>query len=67
MLDEPIDCDYNLHPVCPTCGHEDRDAWEIDLGTNESVDTECGVCVISPTGSSNTLTFGIQPHVMNHE
>ncbi|GBE15438.1 hypothetical protein BMS3Abin14_01502 [bacterium BMS3Abin14] len=33
-------------PICPRCGHEDRDWWTDmhDMGDGESVETECGMC-----------------------
>lgn len=24
---------YNPNPICPYCGHAERDAWEIDFGS----------------------------------
>lgn len=33
------------NPVCPWCGHEERDAWEIDFGTGENAEgIDCGSC-----------------------
>jgi hypothetical protein len=31
-------------PVCPHCGHVERDAWEIGFGTSEDTTTSCGSC-----------------------
>lgn len=33
-------------PVCPHCGHVERDAWEIDFGPGLDGDTvhTCGSC-----------------------
>jgi len=31
-------------PVCPHCGHIDRDAWEIDYGANDAAEVTCGKC-----------------------
>jgi transcription elongation factor Elf1 len=41
-----IDTDYTNQPVCPYCGHEERDAWEIDFGPGLDGDTttSCGNC-----------------------
>lgn len=34
------DCDLQENPVCPHCGHIERDAWEIDFGPGLDGDTE---------------------------
>ncbi len=33
-------------PVCPYCGHENKDAWEIDFGPglDGKADSSCGMC-----------------------
>lgn len=38
--------DFTDQPVCPHCGHVDRDAWEIDFGPSVEGDAEvtCGDC-----------------------
>jgi transcription elongation factor Elf1 len=42
--------DFNTHYtsniVCPYCGHEDRDSWEVDFGPGMEGDTRvwCGNC-----------------------
>jgi hypothetical protein len=40
------DLTRNLNPVCPHCGHEERDAWEIDFGSGLEGEAEisCGRC-----------------------
>ena len=40
------DCDLQRQPVCPYCGHIQRDAWEIDfgLGLDGDTDVSCGEC-----------------------
>ena len=35
---------FNAHPVCPHCGHEDLDAWEIGDGEEGDFETACGSC-----------------------
>lgn len=30
--------------VCPYCGHEDRDSWELGDGGEGCGETECGEC-----------------------
>lgn len=37
----PIDCRHNHYPVCPYCGHDHPDAWELD---SDSGEMNCGVC-----------------------
>lgn len=39
------DTSFTDEPVCPYCGHEETDAWEIDFGGCDG-DTEhsCGSC-----------------------
>lgn len=41
-MPEPID--RTTLPVCPNCGMEMRDAWELDFRANEDVETDCGYC-----------------------
>lgn len=41
-----FDSEHTTHPVCPHCGHEELDAWEIDFGSGiegEATIT-CGNC-----------------------
>lgn len=42
------DCELrnNESPICPHCGHKQRDAWEIDFGPGMEGETEitCGSC-----------------------
>jgi hypothetical protein len=37
---------FTEQPVCPHCGHAERDAWEIDFGPGCEGETEtyCGAC-----------------------
>lgn len=37
---------YTSNIVCPHCGHEDRDSWEVDFGPSLDGDTTvyCGRC-----------------------
>lgn len=41
-----IDCDYTREVVCPHCGHEQSDSWEINFGIGLEGDAEiqCGEC-----------------------
>lgn len=35
----------NPEPVCPYCGHKERDAWEIEFwGMEGEVETACNSC-----------------------
>lgn len=43
-MSEPIDCEYQPHIVCPYCGYVHQDSWEIDDGTSECLEVECGNC-----------------------
>ena len=43
ILDE-INLSYNQDPVCPYCGHIERDAWELDLEDEEDCEIECNRC-----------------------
>jgi hypothetical protein len=33
-MDTEIDCDYQDLAVCPWCGYQERDSWELDDGEN---------------------------------
>ncbi len=36
---------HTEQPICPHCGHVERDAWEIDFGGYEGdTETACGSC-----------------------
>ena len=35
---------YTQNPICPHCGHECRDAWELCLDEDEVEEVECGEC-----------------------
>lgn len=43
---ETFDTAYQDAPVCPYCGHHQRDAWEINFGPGAEGETEieCGEC-----------------------
>lgn len=43
---EGLDLKFNTEPVCPHCGHHQRDAWEINFGDSMegSAEIECGAC-----------------------
>lgn len=36
--------DHRERPICPHCGHHDRDAWEIDFSRNETKTVACNSC-----------------------
>lgn len=40
------DTSHTSDPVCPHCGHVERDAWEMDFGPGLEGDTTvtCGAC-----------------------
>ena len=35
---------YGNYPKCPKCGHEEQDAWELDMEDDDAQDLECGEC-----------------------
>lgn len=41
-----FDTERTACPVCPYCGHEEKDAWEIDFGSGSEGEAEiiCGSC-----------------------
>lgn len=41
-----IETEYTEEPICPYCGNEESDAWEIDFGIGLDGDTEiyCSDC-----------------------
>lgn len=45
-MSKEFDTDYTNQPVCPHCGCEARNAWEINFGPGCEGDTEitCGSC-----------------------
>ena len=45
MIDE-FDCSHNEEIVCPYCGYEHSDSWEIATGDDwrKPVDYECDEC-----------------------
>ena len=51
-------------PVCPACGHIERDAWELDFGHGLDGDTEtsCGSCGEDYLCSRNcVVTYSTSP------
>ena len=46
MSDSDYQYQYNDDPLCPYCGHKERDAWEINFGAGMEGETEitCGKC-----------------------
>ena len=43
MSAEPEETSSESGLICPYCGNEDRDAWEM-IGDSECGETECGQC-----------------------
>ena len=45
-MSDKWECDFTEDPVCPHCGHVERDAWEFDFGGGLEGDGEvtCGEC-----------------------
>jgi transcription elongation factor Elf1 len=39
-----MDLEHNQLPKCPHCGHNERDAWEIDFSRSDTKTTSCGSC-----------------------
>ena len=39
-----VDTEHRDFPICPKCGHEEFDAWEIHLGLCGDGETDCGSC-----------------------
>lgn len=45
MSDKEIDHEFTAYVVCPWCGYEDADGWELFSGGEaDSTETECGEC-----------------------
>lgn len=36
--------EHTTVPVCPHCGHEMLDPWDMEWGSNECIEVECGEC-----------------------
>jgi transcription elongation factor Elf1 len=44
-MSDGIRTDYTRDIVCPHCGHEDRDSWEVGRGEEGDLgEQECGSC-----------------------
>ena len=39
-----FDCEGTDECVCPHCGYEETDSWEIGAGREEDGETECSSC-----------------------
>jgi transcription elongation factor Elf1 len=39
-----IDHNHTNYPVCPYCGHVDKDSSEIDFSSSEVAEVTCGEC-----------------------
>lgn len=50
-----IDTDYTDETVCPYCGHEEQDSWELcpNVGEADGL-TECGDCEKTYRWTRNT-------------
>ena len=44
MSKKAIICKGTREVVCPYCGHEDSDSWELPGDDGEIGETECGEC-----------------------
>lgn len=43
-MSKEIDHEDTREAVCPHCGHQMRDTWELHLGDEDSAEVECGDC-----------------------
>lgn len=61
------DTEYTQNVICPYCGYEDRDSWEIDFGESLEGETEifCGNCGKEFT-ASRTATIYYHSFKRNH-
>ncbi len=50
------DYQYSTEPVCPHCGADVRDSWELFKGMEETVEHECGSCE-KPFSITREVTF----------
>ena len=60
MPDTAIHTEHRDNPVCPHCGHEEGDAWEIDFGAGIEGDAviSCGECGQDYSATRNcTVTY----------
>lgn len=58
-----FDTEYQDAPICPHCGHAQRDAWDINFGQGIEGDTEidCGECEKTFMASRHcTITYSTQ-------
>lgn len=44
MESKPIDHECTPNAVCPYCGYEDKDSWELGNGTYNDGHVACGEC-----------------------
>lgn len=42
-----IDTEYKPRPICPYCGHEEKDAWELDFDMSDTTESDCGECGVT--------------------
>ena len=53
-----IDHEYTREPICPYCGYEKRDAWEL----SDDGETECGECEREYSFTRNvSVTWSTEP------
>ena len=60
---ESFDTAHRDAPICPHCGHAQRDAWEINFGPGIEGDTEidCGECEKTfMVSRHSTITYSTQ-------
>lgn len=50
------DYGYETKPLCPHCGEEIQDAWELFREMEQTVETECGSCE-RPFTITQSVTF----------
>lgn len=43
-MSQEINHKYTDNAVCPYCGHEDYDSWELGCDNDECGESECGSC-----------------------
>ena len=45
MTEPEFNTKFTDEPICPHCGYEMRDSWELGLGPGkEDTETDCGEC-----------------------
>ncbi len=67
-----MDTDHTVNMICPYCGHEDRDSWEVNPGELEYDDYEvecdhCGKAFIVSKRCSITYTTKKMKYALDQE